>query len=316
LARDRESVPACAKNQQLIGKNPQLMSFAGVSAARVLSLVWLKLSSPRSSARRMPVALASRAGVSSWWARSRVGVTIVATDVPDLSFVRQVYSARRATRPPNKGMKQTKPAQAMELRSLSPVLGGPSGTAEGVRSVAAVRPFSKRSDLERVGSNWHKTLRIFARGEYSLAILRAATTLELALTLVIRRELQLERSLPQRFVDGLLKWANGIDGKLKRLYLPILEGSTNYSRVCALVKGIQRVNAQRNDIVHRGEFRKKEAAVDIVSLVGKLVLELIEPYEPGFTLESFIPSRTDTMEFLIPGGGMISMPRRPKDDQD
>ena len=25
---------------------------------------------------------------------------------------------------PNKGMKQTKPAQAMELRSLSPVLGG------------------------------------------------------------------------------------------------------------------------------------------------------------------------------------------------
>jgi hypothetical protein len=27
--------------------------------------------------------------------------------------------------PPNKGMKQTKPAQAMELRSLSPVLGGP-----------------------------------------------------------------------------------------------------------------------------------------------------------------------------------------------
>jgi hypothetical protein len=30
-----------------------------------------------------------------------------------------------ATRPSNKGMKQTKPAQAMELRSLSPVLGGP-----------------------------------------------------------------------------------------------------------------------------------------------------------------------------------------------
>jgi hypothetical protein len=26
--------------------------------------------------------------------------------------------------PPNKGMKQTKPAQAMELRSLSPVFGG------------------------------------------------------------------------------------------------------------------------------------------------------------------------------------------------
>ena len=29
------------------------------------------------------------------------------------------------TEPPNKGMKQTKPAQAMELRSLSPVFDGP-----------------------------------------------------------------------------------------------------------------------------------------------------------------------------------------------
>jgi hypothetical protein len=32
---------------------------------------------------------------------------------------------RRITTRPNKGMKQTKPAQAMELRSLSPVLGSP-----------------------------------------------------------------------------------------------------------------------------------------------------------------------------------------------
>jgi len=30
-------------------------------------------------------------------------------------------AAEVVTRPPNKGMKQTKPAQAMELRSLSPV---------------------------------------------------------------------------------------------------------------------------------------------------------------------------------------------------
>jgi hypothetical protein len=34
-------------------------------------------------------------------------------------------SIRGSTTTPNKGMKQTKPAQAMELRSLSPVLGGP-----------------------------------------------------------------------------------------------------------------------------------------------------------------------------------------------
>jgi hypothetical protein len=33
--------------------------------------------------------------------------------------------SRERTAASNKGMKQTKPAQAMELRSLSPVLGGP-----------------------------------------------------------------------------------------------------------------------------------------------------------------------------------------------
>jgi hypothetical protein len=37
--------------------------------------------------------------------------------------------------PPNKGMKQTKPAQAMELRSLSPVLDRPNGGQRGQRPV-------------------------------------------------------------------------------------------------------------------------------------------------------------------------------------
>ena len=38
----------------------------------------------------------------------------------------------------------------------------------------------RSGDLENVTANWHKTLGLFARGEYSIAILRAATTLELA----------------------------------------------------------------------------------------------------------------------------------------
>ena len=43
---------------------------------------------------------------------------------PANPIARQASS--KSDRPPNKGMKQTKPAQAMELRSLSPVLGGPA----------------------------------------------------------------------------------------------------------------------------------------------------------------------------------------------
>jgi hypothetical protein len=39
----------------------------------------------------------------------------------------------RGAVPPNKGMKQTKPAQAKELRSLSPVFGGLDAYATLVR---------------------------------------------------------------------------------------------------------------------------------------------------------------------------------------
>jgi len=46
-----------------------------------------------------------------------------------------------AARPSNKGMKQTKPAQAMELRSLSPVLCGPLGRRDMARMTHRARFF-------------------------------------------------------------------------------------------------------------------------------------------------------------------------------
>jgi len=45
--------------------------------------------------------------------------------------------------PSNKGMKQTKPAQAMELRSLSPVLGGHVASAPP-DTAQPERPFGSR----------------------------------------------------------------------------------------------------------------------------------------------------------------------------
>ena len=51
------------------------------------------------------------------------------------SASRSVDEGGGVTRPSNKGMKQTKPAQAMELRSLSPVLAGHADESEGPSAV-------------------------------------------------------------------------------------------------------------------------------------------------------------------------------------
>ena len=87
------------------------------------------------------------------------------------------------------------------------------------------KPYSERTDIEKVESNWTKTLGLFARKEFSLSIVRAAVTTELALNYVIRQELHHKHGLPLTFVNKHLKWANGIKGKLDRLYVPILEGT-------------------------------------------------------------------------------------------
>ena len=87
------------------------------------------------------------------------------------------------------------------------------------------KPYSYRTDIEKIESNWTKTRGLYDRKEWSGAIVRAATAVEIAANLVIREELQVARSLEKDFVDNLLLWANGIKGKFDKLILPISKGS-------------------------------------------------------------------------------------------
>ncbi len=87
------------------------------------------------------------------------------------------------------------------------------------------KPYSARSDLDKVISNWTKTLGLFSRGEYSISIIRAATTAELALNFALRNELSVKKKLPIEFVDKQLMDANGLRGKLDRLFVPMFKGT-------------------------------------------------------------------------------------------
>ena len=83
--------------------------------------------------------------------------------------------------------------------------------------------YSKPSDDEKVRRNWTKAKGLFERREWSVAILRCGTCLELAVNAAIREELVGERKLPPPFVNKLLKNANGLHNKYQKIYLPIME---------------------------------------------------------------------------------------------
>lgn len=78
-------------------------------------------------------------------------------------------------------------------------------------------PYEDRSEPDKLYSNWTKTAGLLKRGEYSLAVVRAETCIELAANIVVRRKLVDDAHLPLSFVDSLLMLANGLRNKIQRL---------------------------------------------------------------------------------------------------
>jgi hypothetical protein len=138
----------------------------------------------------------------------------------------------------------------------------------------------ERTDPEKVFANWNKTLGLFERDEHSLAIVRAAVTVELAANIVVRAELVDKRKLPAEFVDSLLKWSNGLAGKFDRLIYPILRGSTNYQKIRSLDTEWKKINTERNSVAHSGEFKTRSVAADITSRARKVLQTILADYQP------------------------------------
>lgn len=176
------------------------------------------------------------------------------------------------------------------------------------------KSYAERSDLEKIKSNWGKTIGLFSRKEYSLSIVRAAVTAELSLNFTIRKELHIKRNLPLDFVDNLLKWANGIQGKIDKLLLPILKGSKFHDDARAISVEIKKINEQRNYIAHRGEFRTKETAERYISIARETLECLITEYEPTFELE-FNPNKSGS-RVVVANGILHQIPIHPDTDED
>lgn len=149
----------------------------------------------------------------------------------------------------------------------------------------AKKPYDERTDLEKIASQWNKLTGLHSREEWSAAIVRAATAAEIAANFAIRQEFGNRSTLEPAFVNSLLRWANGIAGKIDRLLLPLFESRKEHKTIRALKAVAERINKERNAIAHQGEFRDMDEAAEIIEETRKFIETLVRLYEPAFELK-------------------------------
>ncbi len=144
--------------------------------------------------------------------------------------------------------------------------------------------YNERTAAEKIQSNWNKTCGLYRRGEYSMSVIRAATTVELAANLVIREEFEKNRNLPVDFVNHLMKWANGLIGKLKNLIIPICNNTEKERCFKSINEKVRDINDQRNGIVHRGEFKRKRTSKRVINEAREVIQIMVRLYDSEFSL--------------------------------
>lgn len=146
-------------------------------------------------------------------------------------------------------------------------------------------PYDERTDDQRLESNWRKARVLFKRNDYSAAIMRAATSAEIAANIYIRHFLSTEHGLPSSYVDALLISANGLDGKFKRLIRPAAEYRGNWGALKSLQKKIEVLHEHRNSIAHAGYFKDKDEA----KVVFDSAINIIQALAPGESQKLKLP---------------------------
>jgi hypothetical protein len=147
------------------------------------------------------------------------------------------------------------------------------------------KPYDQRTDIERIQSQWHKLTGLHTREEWSAAIVRAATAAEIAANYAIRRRFGEQSTFDANFVDGQLRWANGIVGKIDRLLMPLFKGTPDEETVKPLKAAAEVINRHRNEIVHSGEFRDEDEATAVIEQAKVFIETLVRIYDPTFNLE-------------------------------
>jgi len=139
-------------------------------------------------------------------------------------------------------------------------------------------PYDERADDQRLESNWRKARGLFKRGDFSASTLRAATSAEIAANIYVRHFLIAEHNLPASYVDALLLFANGLDGKFKRLIRPAAEHRQTWGTLKKVQKQIESLHEHRNSIAHAGYFKDENEAKEALSS-SLAIIKVLAPNE-------------------------------------
>ena len=146
--------------------------------------------------------------------------------------------------------------------------------------------YEDRNDLEKIQSQWHKLTGLHTREEWSAAIVRTATAAELAANFAIREEFR-ERggNFDVEFVDSLLRWANGLAGKIDHLLLPLNAQKKRLAKIKKLKAASCEINIKRNAIAHQGKFSNEDEAIAAIEQTRHFIQTLVQLYVPHFVLK-------------------------------
>jgi hypothetical protein len=147
------------------------------------------------------------------------------------------------------------------------------------------KEYKDRTDLEKIQSQWNKLTGLHSREEFSGAVVRAATAAEIAANCAVRQDFESQSKCTEDFVNSLLRWANGIDGKLNRLLIPMTEGSKHNKTLRNVKKRAERINKKRNAVAHQGEFCNIDESKEVINDARYFIETVVELYDPALTLK-------------------------------
>ena len=158
--------------------------------------------------------------------------------------------------------------------------------ASKARSDAKV-PYDARSDLDKLQSQWNKLSGLHLRDESSAAIVRCATAAEVAANYAVRHEFQQRSQFEAEAVNQLLFWANGLRGKIERLFVPLrfAESKLKDETAKRLIKSAEKINKVRNEIAHQGRFSNPSEAKRVIAEAKSFIDTIVGLSVPGFDIQ-------------------------------
>lgn len=147
----------------------------------------------------------------------------------------------------------------------------------------STKPYNERTDLEKLQSQWTKLSGLQLRDEPSAAIVRCATSAEIAANYAIRTEWARQTEFDEAIVDMFLRWANGLPLKVTRLFVPVYFATPDKSAIGkALKASAEKINTVRNAVVHQGAFSNPDEAEAVIAEARAFINMIV-----GLSIENF-----------------------------